>query len=62
MAGTEEMIDIDGRKEPAGLTQEKVAEIFGKPTEITNRVWLVNDQREMRIDDPMPRWEKIVFD
>lgn len=45
-----------------GLTQESVQKLFGKPIENTKWVWSVGEEKEVKLDEPMPRWEKIVFD
>jgi len=61
-AGVQEQIEVNGHMQPMGLTEDKVREIFGKPTEFTDWAWLVNEEQEMKLDEPMARWEKVVFD
>ncbi|MEE9323129.1 MAG: hypothetical protein V3U72_01155, partial [Candidatus Aenigmarchaeota archaeon] len=41
---------------------ESIERAFGTPTDYTNWLWVENNQRDMRIDDPMPVWNKIIFD
>ncbi|HII30261.1 TPA: hypothetical protein HA317_04340, partial [Candidatus Woesearchaeota archaeon] len=45
-----------------GLTQEDVKRLFGQPTEMTNWVWVINEEHDERIDEKLPRWEKRLFD
>ncbi|MFH1711445.1 MAG: hypothetical protein ABH840_03995, partial [Nanoarchaeota archaeon] len=45
-----------------GATEEEMRRIFGAPADITPWVWVVNEDRDMRIDERMPYWEKTVFD
>ena len=45
-----------------GLSRASVERIFGKPTEMTRWAWVMNEEHEMKLDEPLPRWEKTVFD
>ncbi|MFH1637190.1 MAG: hypothetical protein ABIB71_02070 [Candidatus Woesearchaeota archaeon] len=45
-----------------GVTPEAAEKFFGEPTEYTNWLWLSNEEKEIRVDEKMPRWEKVVFD
>ncbi|MAG08277.1 hypothetical protein CMO89_02295 [Candidatus Woesearchaeota archaeon] len=54
-------IVFDGHIE-YGASEEEMRSMFGAPTDITPWVWLVHEEKEIRIDERMPRWEKTVFD
>lgn len=54
-------VQIDGPVK-YGATEEEMRTIFGAPADITPWVWVAHEDREMRIDERMPRWEKTVFD
>ncbi len=45
-----------------GFSRESIEAIFGPPTESDNWVWVQNWEREIRVDEPMPRWRKAIFD
>ena len=45
-----------------GLTEEAVRNIFGEPTYYENWIWVENEERDMKLDKAVPRWEKSVFD
>ncbi len=45
-----------------GATEEEMRRIFGAPVDISPWVWDVQEEKEIRIDERMPRWEKTIFD
>lgn len=45
-----------------GVSPESAEKFFGKPTDYTNWVWVLNEQRDTKIEKKMPRWEKVVYD
>ncbi|MBL7160210.1 MAG: hypothetical protein ISS95_01485, partial [Candidatus Aenigmarchaeota archaeon] len=48
-------------REFEGFSGEQVKKIFGEPTREENWVWVVNKERSMKLDNPVPRWEKTIF-
>ena len=54
-------IHYDGHIE-YGASEEEMRRIFGAPADITPWVWVVHEEKEIRIDERKPRWEKTVFD
>lgn len=44
------------------LKEEKIKEVLGSPTEDTKWVWVENEEREKKLDNPVPVWNKIIFD
>ena len=50
-------------KEFGGLVEEESLRIvLGEPTEETKWVWREKGQEEKKLDEAVPRWEKIIFD
>ncbi|MBU2589413.1 MAG: hypothetical protein KKB39_01480 [Nanoarchaeota archaeon] len=45
-----------------GISESAAKSYFGKPTGYTDWVWIVNEDYEVKIDEKMPKWEKVVFD
>ncbi len=44
------------------LKQDKIRKILGEPTEETKWVWIEKEEHETKLDEPVPRWKKIIFD
>ena len=44
------------------LKQEQIGSVLGEPFEYTKWVWVENEDREKKLDEAVPRWEKIIFD
>lgn len=57
-----EALGAVGREEGGLLKQEQLRPVLGKPTKETDWVWVEKEERETRIDEPVPVWEKIIFD
>jgi hypothetical protein len=50
-------------KEFGGLVkEEQIRKILGEPTEKTKWVWVEQENHEMRLDQPVPVWERVIFD
>ncbi|MBR9703787.1 hypothetical protein GOV12_00110, partial [Candidatus Pacearchaeota archaeon] len=50
-------------REYGGLIKEdQIENVLGEPTKTTRWVWVEKEHREIRMDEPVPVWEKIVFD
>ncbi|MBU0530321.1 MAG: hypothetical protein KKC05_01485, partial [Nanoarchaeota archaeon] len=45
-----------------GVTQNSIEDAFGKATEQTYWIWVENEYRDRKLDKPLPKWEKIIFD
>jgi len=45
-----------------GWSKEKVEALLGPPTFFEDRVWVENLQRDVRVEEKIPAWEKSVFD
>ncbi|MBI4044940.1 MAG: hypothetical protein HY392_04490 [Candidatus Diapherotrites archaeon] len=50
------------RDEFVGWSREKAESFFGEPTLFQDRVWVENLKRDVKIEEPVPAWEKTVFD
>ncbi|MFH1237895.1 MAG: hypothetical protein V1491_00450 [archaeon] len=51
------------RKQEGGiLKQEQIRGALGEPNEWTRWVWVEKEEREMKLDNEVPIWKKIVFD
>jgi hypothetical protein len=62
ISGTDE--GKDDRKDDfhfEGVSAESLEKYFGKPTEMTDWVWIANEERDMRVDEPLPRWETQIY-
>jgi len=46
----------------ARIPKESIEKAFGQPTEYMSWIWIDNKHMEKRLDEAMPRWEKIIFD
>lgn len=44
-----------------GIAKEKVEALFGQPTRHQDRVWVQNLNRDVKVQQPVPAWEKKVF-
>ncbi|MFA5887554.1 MAG: hypothetical protein WC852_02495 [Candidatus Nanoarchaeia archaeon] len=45
-----------------GVSEDAAKKFFGAPTEYTSWVWSSKEEKEIRLENKMPRWEKIVYD
>jgi hypothetical protein len=51
------------RKEMGGIVkQDKLTEVLGEPNEKTRWVWVEGEEHDMKLDEAVPVWKKIVFD
>src|SRR3989344_5670393 len=44
------------------LKQDQVKNVLGEPREFTKWVWVEKENREKKVEEPVPAWDKIVFD
>ncbi|MEK6757637.1 MAG: hypothetical protein AABX88_00775 [Nanoarchaeota archaeon] len=44
------------------LKQDQIKNVLGKPEEETKWVWVEGEERETKLDEPVPVWRRIVFD
>ncbi len=45
-----------------GWSAEEVQKVFGQPTGSEEWVWVENLQKSVRVKNPLPRWEKTIFE
>jgi len=57
-----EELGVVDRGEGGVLKQDQIREILGDPTDETRWAWVEREQRERRLSEPVPVWEKTVFD
>ncbi|MBI2547720.1 hypothetical protein HYW21_00045 [Candidatus Woesearchaeota archaeon] len=55
-------VTLDEHDRRRGLSEQAVRSIFGEPTEETSWARAENLRKEYRLDAPVPRWEKTIFD
>ena len=56
------LMGMANKREGGILRQEKLREVLGEPAEETKWVWVDREDREMKLESPVPVWRKIVFD
>ena len=57
-----EVLGATGKEMGGILKEEQLKSILGNPTEETKWVWSEGEEKERKIDNPVPAWRKIVFD
>src|SRR3989344_2907800 len=57
-----EILGVTNRDEGGLLNEEQIRKALGEPTENTNWIWVEGQEREKRIEKPIPVWNKIIFD
>ncbi len=57
-----EILGASGREMGGILKEEQLKSILGEPTEETKWVWMEGEEKEKKMDNPVPAWRKIVFD
>ncbi|MFH1290326.1 MAG: hypothetical protein ABIH92_02865 [Nanoarchaeota archaeon] len=57
-----EELGVVSREEGGLLKQEQIEKALGEPIEMTRWVWVEMEDHETKLDEPVPKWEKIVFD
>lgn len=57
-----EQVFGEGNNQQRGVSEDAAKKFFGAPTDYTGWVWSSKEQRDVKIDSKMPRWEKIVYD
>jgi len=57
-----EILGARGKQEGGVLKQEQIEKVLGKPSRETKWVWVEGEERETKLDYPVPQWEKIIFD
>ncbi|MDO8627260.1 MAG: hypothetical protein Q7K42_02240, partial [Candidatus Diapherotrites archaeon] len=50
------------RDEFQGWSGEEVEKVFGKPSEFDEFVWAENLNKSIRVNESLPRWEKVIFE
>ncbi len=44
------------------LKQDQIRDILGEPDEYTKWVWVEGEDQDKKLDEPLPRWRRLVFD
>ncbi|MBI2045196.1 hypothetical protein HYT23_03995, partial [Candidatus Pacearchaeota archaeon] len=57
-----EILGVVDRDEGGLLNEEQIRKALGEPTEETSWVWVEGQEREKRLEKPIPAWNKIIFD
>lgn len=57
-----EVLGATGKEMGGILKEEQLKSVLGEPTEETKWVWSEGEEKEKKIDNPVPAWRKIVFD
>ena len=57
-----EVLGATGREIGGVLKQEQIKKILGEPIEDTKWVWSEGEEKEIKLDNAVPVWKKIVFD
>ena len=57
-----ELMGSFSSKEGGLLKQEQIKDALGEPQKTTKWIWIEGENREKRLDEELPVWEKIVFD
>ena len=60
--GLNEILGAAGREEGGLLKEDQLKPVLGNPNQETEWVWVENEERETKLENPVPVWEKIVFD
>ncbi len=60
--GLNEILGATGREIGGVVKQEKIKEILGEPVEETKWVWSEGEEHDIKLDNSVPVWKKIVFD
>ena len=55
-----EILGARGKQEGGVLKQEQIEKVLGKPSRETKWVWVEGEERETKLDYPVPQWEKII--
>lgn len=58
----ENILGSSYRSQENTLTAEKLAQLFGKPTESTYWLWVDKENTEKKVDTALPGWRKSIFD
>ncbi|MEK6927469.1 MAG: hypothetical protein AABX11_03475 [Nanoarchaeota archaeon] len=57
-----EILGSTGKEMGGILKQEQIQSILGTPSEETKWVWVEGEEREIKMENSVPAWKKIVFD
>lgn len=56
------LLGVTDREEGGILREDQIRQVLGEPKEMTNWVWVEREEREKKLEQGIPVWEKIVFD
>jgi len=57
-----EILGAESKQDGGILKQEQIKKVLGEPSGYTDWIWVEGENREKRVDEEVPYWEKIVFD
>ncbi len=57
-----EILGVVNRDEGGILSEEQVRRVLGEANEETRWIWYDNENREKKLDNSLPVWNKIIFD
>jgi len=57
-----ENLGASGKEMGGILKEEQLKSFLGTPTEETKWVWSESEEKEKKLDNPVPAWRKIIFD
>ena len=60
--GMNEILGVTNREIGGVVKQEQIEKILGEPFEETKWIWVEGEERDIKLDFPVPIWRKIVFD
>ena len=60
--GLNEILGVSSREMGGTLYEDQIKEVLGEPERVTKWVWVEGEHRDIKLDDPVPEWRKIVFD
>jgi hypothetical protein len=60
--GMNEILGVTSREFGGVVEQEDIENVFGEPNEETKWVWVEGEDHDMKLDDYVPIWKRIVFD
>ncbi len=57
-----EILGVIDRNEGGLLNEDQIKGSLGEPTENTNWIWVESQEREKKLENSVPVWNKIIFD
>ncbi len=57
-----EVLGATGKEMGGIVKEEQLKSVLGAPTEETKWVWIEGEEKEKKMDNPVPAWRKIIYD